>query len=139
MAKELRWEILTQTVADGTLLSHAGAEFRNDSNDNLFIRYIDWTMIQSSSQGDERAGYQLSKQNTFASTNNEPVFRLETNTGIEGSSIGTGPDDGTVIQEGVRLFAQGQLVLEPNESLFDSISKTSGGSATSRWMIGFHY
>lgn len=139
MAKELRWEILTQTVADGTTLSNNGAEFRNDSNDNLFIRYIDYTMIFSTAATDERAGFQLSKQNTFASTNNEPVFRLEVNLGIESSTTGAAADDGTVTTEGVRLFAQGQLTLEPNESLFDSVSKTSGGSATSRWMIGFHY
>jgi len=137
MAAELRWEVLTQTVADTVTTSNAGAEFRNDTAKLMHIRVIDGTFIYNAAAPTEIGGFQLAKQNSVNFTNNGTGFRLEVNIGI--GATGAAPVDGVVTENQLRMYAQGQVTLEQNESLFDSISKSSGGVATSRWLIGFHF
>lgn len=139
MADELRWEVLTQTVLAGTLLGNAGAEFKNDAAKLMHIAIIMWSNVLNTAAPDERVTFQLSKQNSVNFVNNESVFRLESNVNGPPSGGGGSPDDGGMRSEGAMAFQDGQLTLEEGESLFDSLSKTTGGVAVSRWLIGFHY
>ncbi len=140
MADELRWETVTVTVADGTTLSNAGAEFRNDASRPLTIRTILWDRSLNTAANDERDTAEISKSPVIASfTNNNVFFAYAVSLGISGGTTGSGADDVSTFASGGRNFGKGQLTLEPNESLFVNTSKTSGGSSFSSWQIGYHY
>lgn len=140
MADELRHEMLSITVADGTTASNAAAEFRNDSAGNIFIRGIDWNHSYAVAENDEAGLTEISKAPTFQSnTNNSPFFTLGQEIGIESSTTGAATDDGMVSTQGGKRWGKGQMILEPNESLFINVSKDTGGVMRSRYELEYEF
>lgn len=140
MADELRWETLTDTVADGTTTANAGAEFRNDASVIMHIRTIIWDRSLNTAANDERDTMEISKSPVIASfTNNNVFFAYPQSLGVHGGTTGAALDDVSMFAHGGHNFGMGQLTLEPNESLFVNTSKTSGGTSFASYQIGFHY
>ncbi len=140
MADELRYENLFDTGADGTTAVNAGAEFRNDSSQILHIRSIDWAHILVTAENNETAFVEISKSPVFSSnTNNNVFYSLFQQLGITGGTTGAAVDDVATVANGGRKYGRGQLTLEPNESLFVNIAKTSGGTLNAHYMIAYHY
>jgi len=139
MAAELRWELMRSVVADGTTSASADAEFRNDSNGMLHIRHLDIDADLTTAAANEGALVEVSKAPVLQSeTNNSPFFatplavRCPPNTS-------TTPVDGSMQRSKVLRFARGQLVLEPNESVFINVTKTSGGAVITRVNLGYEF
>ncbi len=134
MADELLWENLIAAVADGTSNSNSAAEFRNDSSRTMHIRTIFAALQFVTAALNEDGVAELSKS---------PVLGITTNNGVFFTFpifIGRGvTGDGSEDRHIGRNFGVGQLTLEPNESLFINMSKTSGGDLTAAFEIGFHF
>lgn len=140
MANELRHEILRGTTGDGTTSQDADAEFRNDSSVDLYIRGIDGNCLLNTAENDENAQVEISKAPTMQSgTNNSPFFAWALRMAIEGATTGAAVDDGAVVQHGSKRWGRGQLILEPNESLFINTSKTSGGNLVYTYLIEYEF
>lgn len=140
MADELRWETLAGTIADGTTASNSAAEFRNDASRLLHIRTILYDHLFNTAANDERGTAEISKSPVIASfTNNNVFFAYGQSVGITGGTTGAALDDVAVFVNGGHNFGKGQLTLEPNESLFVNVSKTSGGIWSFQYQIGYHY
>lgn len=139
MADELRWEHLVTTVADGTTASNSAAEFRNDSSKIIHIRHIGYNHDIQNAENDERGTVEISKSPTFASSTNNNVFFAKSQTIAVSATTGAATDDSSNSEIGRDSFGQGQLTLEPNESLFMNVSKTSGGAILGRYHIGYHF
>ncbi len=139
MADELRWEHLVTSVADGTLTSNSAAEFRNDSSKIIHIRHIGYNHTYQNAENDESGTAEISKSPVFASSTNNNVFFAKSQTVAVSATTGAAVDDTTGAKNGQMAFGQGQLTLEPNESLFLNVSKTSGGAMLARYHIGYHF
>ncbi len=140
MADELRWETIAATGADGTTASNAAAEFRNDSSQTLHVRTILFDHSFTTAANNEQDTVEISKSPVIASfTNNNVFFGYPHSLGVAGGTTGAALDDVAVTGSGGRNFGKGQLTLEPNESLFVNISKTSGGISFVAYNIGYHY
>lgn len=140
MADEFRHELLRTSIADGTTASNAAAEFRNDTAGMIWIRGIDWNVSYAVAENDEAGTVEISKAPSFQSnTNNSPFFTLGVSLGIQGSTTGAAVDDGTVTKQGGKRWGKGQMVLEPNESMFINVSKDTGGVLTSRHEIEYEF
>ncbi len=121
-AAELRQEILTFTVAGGVSQSDSAAEFRNDSSGMISIRKIHAAHSANTMASTESASIEISKSPTVASTtNNNPfytiLYRLQK---MSGDAVDSGDRVNRTIS-----YGRGQLVLEPNESLFANVLKSS--------------
>lgn len=135
MAQELRTEILAVTTADGTTTSNAAAEFRNDSSTIISIRGLNMTHELQTAAINEHAHAEISKSPTFASnTNNNVFFTRRVNAAARG-----GAADGASDESDKDKFGKGQVTLEPNESLFVNVSKTSGGASEFRAVIDYEF
>lgn len=136
MAKELRWEMLHGTIADGTTASNSAAEFRNDSAAIIHVRAIKWSHGYFTAGLDEDGSIELSKSPTMAGlTNNNPFFTyLQRMAGAPGVAT-----DSSSTQSGGTTFGKGQLTLEPNESLYANSAKDSGGALGFTYMIGYEF
>lgn len=136
MAQELRHELLNITVADGTTASNSAAEFRNDSASMAFIRGLDYAHTLSTAGPNEVGQAEISKSPTLQQeTNNSPFFvwpqTLAANTDVA--------LDSNMSINGSKRYGRGQLSLEPNESLFVNIFKSSGGSFAVRYVIEYEF
>ena len=138
MADELRQEILTGSLADGSTSSNALSEFRNDSSTIIFIRKLYFDNQITTAAPDERTLCEISKSPTIASLTNNNVF-FTFPQALNMPSTGATPVDGATQANGTQSYGKGQLTLEPNESLFVNISKTSGGIASFRYVIHYHF
>jgi len=122
MAQELRQEILAATVAGGVTQSDSVAEFRNDTNGMISMRKIHKAISANAMASAESASVEISKSPTVASTvNNNPFFTILTR--LQKMS-GDAVDSGDRVN-GTSSWGRGQLVLEPNESLFVNVLKSS--------------
>jgi len=140
MADELRWETLAGTIADGTTASNSAAEFRNDASRMLSVRTILYDNALNAAANDERGTGEISKSPVIASfTNNNVFFAYGQSLGVHGGTTGAALDDVSMFATGGHNFGKGQLTLEPNESLFVNVSKTSGGTWAFQYQIGYHY
>lgn len=140
MASELRWEVLFDTGTDGVTTVSAGAEFRNDSSQLIHIREITWANSLETGANDENGLAEISKSPVLAvETANNVFFTLPTFLGVSAGTTGTGAQDVTFFTNGGRKYGRGQLTLEPNESLFVNIKKTSGGKVNARFSLGYHF
>ena len=137
MADELRWETLLVDVADGVTASDAGATFTNTTKDDIFIRRIHRALRTAAAGPNEIMTSQLSKQGSFQSINGQSGFNLTDEVGTPAS--GATPTDGTTTFNATELYARGQLKLEPNETVFVNVTKSSGGASRSRYEIGYHF
>lgn len=138
LAVEQRHELLTATVADGTTTGDAIAEFRNRSASVMHIRSLFLTATSTASGPAEGIVVELSKAPTFQSnTNNSPffVFHVQAETGPTGAT----PVDGSIINHRGKRWGKGMLTLEPNESLFMNMAKTSGGLGRGRGEIEYEF
>lgn len=136
LAKEQRHEILRASVADGTTASDAAAEFRNRSSSVMHIRSIDLDSTITAAGPAEGATVEISKAIAFqGNTNNSPFFSLvvpnEMNTDVA--------LDSSSATFKAKRWGKGQLTLEPNESLFMNIVKTTGGLAVGRAIIEYEF
>ncbi len=136
MASELRHETLFDTGADGVLVVSAGAEFRNDSSQMIHIREIEYNHGLATAGPNEGGSVELSKSPVFAGNTNNNVFftmgqqlRLPTDVALD-SGMGV---------NGKSKYGRGQVTLEPNESLFINMDKTSGGVLNARYNIRYHF
>lgn len=136
MAKELRQEILTGSVADGTTSSSAAAEFRNDSSSIIHIRKIHYAHLVSAAGLDENGIVELSKSPTIATLTNNNVFYTYPQRVDSGA---TSANDTGNAKNGGTTYGKGQLTLEPNESLFVNVSKASGGILTFTYIIEYEF
>lgn len=140
MAEELRQELLTGTTLDGDLGDDADAEFRNDSSVDMSIRGIDYEHDYSTAATDERASVEISKAPSFRGNQpNSPFFRYGQKLGIQSSTTGAAGDDGSVNANGGKRWGRGQVILEPNESLFVNTLKESGGNLDYRYEIEYEF
>lgn len=122
LAAELRQEILTGTVAGGVTQSDSISEFRNDSSGMITMRKIHAAHSMNTAASAESASIEISKSPTVASTtNNNPfytvLYRLQK---MSGDTVDSGDRVNRTIS-----YGRGQLVLEPNESLFVNVLKSS--------------
>jgi len=133
---ELRWEVMHDVVADGTTTANAAQEFRNETSRLLHIRRIRWAHTFSGAGPNEGGGTELSKAPVLQSGTDESPFytlpiQFHVNTAVA--------LDSGITENGEVLYGRGHLTLEPNESLFNNSSKTSGGSLTARWILGYEF
>lgn len=122
LAAELRQEILTGSIAGGITQSDAAAEFRNDSSGMIWMRKIHAAHSANAMASAESASIEISKSPTVTSTtNNNPfytiLYRLQK---MSGDTVDSGDRVNRTIS-----YGKGQLVLEPNESLFVNVLKSS--------------
>lgn len=140
MAEELRHELLTGTTVDADTGDDADAEFRNDSSVDMSIRGIDTEHDYHGAANDERASVEISKAPSFrGNQNNSPFFRYGQKLGVTGGTTGAALDDVTVTQNGGKRWGRGQLILEPNESLFVNTLKEAGGELDYRYEIEYEF
>ncbi len=139
MAEELRSEVLSSTLADGTQNANAAAEFRNDSSRMLFVRQISWAHKLDSAGPAEGAYVEVSKSPTFTGRgNNNVFFTLMQCVGAQ--ATGATPADGDSIENGKDKWSKGQVTLEPNESLFINITKDqTGGGMQANYVLYYHF
>ncbi len=139
MADELRCEVLGATLADGTAAADSQAEFRNDSSRTLSIREIRWAHKMDAAGAAEGAFIEISKSPTMAGRTNNNVF-WTLMIAIGSPPTGATPADGDNVENGQDKWAQGQVTLEPNESLFQNTVKDgTGGSAQGNWQIYYTF
>lgn len=131
-ATKLRWHTMLQNVADGTTTAQNGARFRNETSVDISVMVIEADLILSTAAINESAVWQLSTQNTLAQVDEETEFRKQ----ISIAGNGGAADDTNTKQKDYR-YLRGQVVLEPGEALFSSVSKTSGGTFAAEVQIGF--
>ncbi len=139
MAEELRWETLASVAAVDT---NAFGEFRNDTSADIFIRSIDMHLtVQNitATTAVNAALMQISKANTVDRTNNTSIFQLNVG-GVsmndETGSVGPNGSSNNVN----KLYAKGQLILEPGESLFGHLDfDNTPTQTTSLITIGYHF
>ncbi len=122
LAAELRQEILTASIAGAVTQSDSAAEFRNDSSGFIWIRKIHAAHSANTMASAESASIEISKSPTVTSTvNNNPfytiLYRLQK---MSGDAVDSGDRVNRTIS-----YGKGQLVLEPNESLFVNVLKSS--------------
>ncbi len=135
MADELRWETLVVTGAS----ANAAAEFRNDTNDNLFIRKIYEAHSMTDSNNDQGSDQELSKSPALAMViNNGVFFTLPSKMAVNGGDVNN-LDFGRANFNGRTSYAKGELVLEPNESLFVNFAHNSSGGVFLVYTIGYHF
>lgn len=140
MADELRHETLSTTVADGTTTANSAAEFRNDSSRDMQIRIIEEDIAYHDAENNERGTSEISKSPVFASnTNNNVFFARGTTVSCRGGTTGAALDDVSQSKQRGRTFGLRQLTLEPNESLFVNVAKSSGGALISSYQISYHF
>lgn len=154
MAEELRFvSLVNQTTETSSDTNNAITSFQNTTDENIFIRTIDFTghIVDTSpvKNADIRAlvANQLSKQVAYLTTNldtnwKQNVFmQFAAPDDAANTSLSTGTIQ-TVANKSWR-YAKGQLVLEPNETLYIHDSHTlSGAEVTeqnSTWLIGYHF
>lgn len=123
MAEELRWETL-RTVA--TTDTNAFGTFTNTTKGTIHIRSMD---IQGFAQADTAAAassaarVQVSKSNTIDDNNNSTIFQA--NTAVSSLNLAAGAGNGGGPFDLTKLYARGQLTLEPGESLFGHLGITN--------------
>jgi len=139
MAEELRFETLISTAIVDV---NAFGEFRNDTSGNLFIRSIDMlltTLNITATTAVNLAQQQISKSNTIDNTNNTSIFQLnQGGTSMNDETGGVGPN--ATSQTLNKLYAKGQLILEPGESLFGHVNfDNTPTTHRSQITIGYHF
>lgn len=140
LARELRHEVLTGTIADGTTASNSAAEFRNDSAGMIHIRGLDYDHTYGTAENDESATVEITKAPSFQSgTNNSPFFAWPQTVSIESGTTGAALDDVSVSIQGGKRWGRGQLTLEPNESLFVNVLKNTGGALSFLFVIEYEF
>ncbi len=122
LAQELRQEILAGTVLAAATQSDSISEFRNDTNGFISIRKIHAAMSANTMASGESVSIEISKSPTVASTvNNNPFWTI--NFRMQKAS-GDAVDSGAQINRTIS-WGRGQLVLEPNESVFVNSIKSA--------------
>jgi len=139
MAEELRWETLQSVASTDT---NAFGEFRNDTSADVFIRSVDMlftAQLITATTSLASAQMQLSKSNTIDLVNNSSIYQL--NIGavfMNDETGGVGPNSSTGTVN--KLYAKGQLILEPGESLFGHLDFVNVASQTKSVItIGYHF
>lgn len=139
MADELRWETLapTGTTAD----AEASSEFRNDSSRTIHVREINWAHELRTAANDESAVAEIGKSPRISGNINNGVFFVKPIViGTSGGTTGSGADDVNFTENGQDKYAEGQVTLEPGESLFTNENIISGTpTLVPVWVIGYHY
>ncbi len=139
MAEELRWEtLLSIAIAD----TNAFGEFRNDTNADLFIRSADLLLTVANITATTAvniAQMQLSKSNTIDNVNNTSIYQLNVGgTSMNDETGGVGPNATSNTVN--KLYAKGQLILEPGESLFGHLNFDNTPTSTrAQITIGYHF
>lgn len=139
MAEELRWETLTSTaIAD----INAFGEFRNDTSGDIFIRSIDMYLnasLVTATTGVANVTQQIGKSNTIDLANNTSIYQLNNGaTFMNDETGGVGPN--AMVQTVNKLYAKGQLTLEPGESLFGHMEFGNVASnVVCAITIGYHF
>jgi len=140
MAEELRWEMLfTFAIVD----TDAYGEFRNDTSGDIFVRSLDLDQVTSldvSSTADHTGQLQVSKSNTIDRNNNSTIFQQSVFSTIRFDDTATLANAFAVQGSKSKLFAKGQLILEPGESLFGHVEYSNAPTeAKSLIEIGYHF
>ncbi len=139
MAKELRTEMLVGTLAAGTTSFSADTEFRNDSSGMIHIRRITLNTTCSTQNVAEVSTIEISKSPTIASLTNNNVF-WSWSMDVAGAGIISGAvTEGATTHNWVRNYGKGQLILEPNESVFVNASKSSGITQSYNFNIEYEF
>ncbi len=136
MAQELRQEILAGNVAGGITQSDSIVEFRNDTNGFISIRKIHKAISANTMSSAESASVEISKSPTVASTvNNNPFWTV--NTRLQ-KGAGDAVDSGDRVN-GTSSWGRGQLILEPNESIFVNVLKSSDPVVTFFYEVEYEF
>ncbi len=139
MAEELRWESLISTA---TVDTNAFGEFRNDTNADLFVRSVDILFLTeniTATTASNHGQLQVSKSNTIDQVNNSSIYQLNIggmSMNDETGSVGPNGSSQTVN----KLYAKGQLILEPGESLFGHLDfANTPTTVKANVTIGYHF
>ncbi len=133
---ELRWEVMHDSVPDATTTANAAQEFRNETSRILHIRRLRWAHKYGAAGPNEGGVTELSKAPVLQSATDEsPFFTLPVRVEM-GSDVALDSSHG---ENGESLYGRGHLTLEPNESLFNNATKTSGGVFVSLWVIAYEF
>ncbi len=139
MAEELRWETL---ISSSITTTNAVGEFRNDTSGDIFIRSIDFFLHGGKdgvgTDADINGEAQLSKSNTVDIVNNTSIWQLNAGVAVihdDTAGVGNGADNMTVN----KLYAKGQLILEPGESIFLHIVVTALTNFEVFATLGYHF
>jgi len=139
MAEELRWETLqTTAIVD----SNAFGEFRNDTSADLFVRSIDMFFLVTNITATTAVNHgqlQVSKSNTVDLANNTSIFQLNVGSNtMNDETGGVGPNGSANTVN--KLYAKGQLILEPGESLFAHMDFANAPTNVQASItIGYHF
>lgn len=152
MAEELRWvNLIDASTGTSSETNNAVASFQNTTDENIYIRNIDVTgVLVDQSPATNAIGYcyttdQISKQVAYISTSGDTNWKQNLVCNIAVSTDGTNTNLGNIsdVQQKALRFAKGQLVLEPNETLYiHNVLTMSGLEATHHtisWVIGYHF
>lgn len=123
MAEELRWETI-RTVA--TTDTNAFGTFTNTTKGNIHIRSIDiegFAQSDTAAAASSAARVQVSKSNSIDDGQNSTIFQLNAAASTLNLASGAG-SGGEPFNKG-KLYARGQLTLEPGESLFGHLGITN--------------
>jgi len=136
MATELTWFHVFASIADGTTLSDNAARYTNQTRSKAHIIKIMMNLAISAAEAGESATFQLAKQNTFGQTDGDRELRFTHSLGMPESAASA---DGSINAHVTENFLRGQLGVDFGDSLFMSVSKTTGGVATGGYWIGLEY
>lgn len=152
MAEELRWTHLIDTSSGtSTETNNAVASFQNTTDEDIHIRNIDYTgVIVDTSPVTNASGYayvtaQISKQIAYEAVSGSTNWKQNVVTSIDTTTNGTNVEAGktSTVQNKSFRFAKGQLVLEPNETLYIhdvlTMSQLQINAHSSAWLIGYHF
>lgn len=139
MAEELRWETLISQALDDV---NAFGEFRNDTSADVFIRSVDMMLrnnLITATTALAVGHLQVSKSNTLDVANNTSIYQLNVGSVfMNNETNGVGPSASTATVN--KLYAKGQLILEPGESLFGHLAFGNVPTDTLAMItIGYHF
>ncbi len=134
LAAELRQEILRASVTAAS--SDSVSEFRNDSSGMIALRKIHIAIFCNALASAESATIEISKSPSFASTvNNNPFWTIPT---VLQKQSGDAVDSGDRVNRTIS-YGRGQLVLEPNESVFVNVLKSADPVVTFNYELEYEF
>ena len=136
MAKELRHETLFGSSGGSGTSFDSASEFRNDSSQIIHIREISYAHRMISSDANEHAHIEISKSPVIASQTENNVFFTYPQILAQEPDASAG---GAKQANGGRKYGRGQLTLEPNESLFVNIEKSTAVTTKHCYVIGYEF
>jgi len=138
MATELRWITLIGTMAAGTTSTDNMATFRNETSETLDIIMVQEAHTGSNFAPEDNLTLELSKSPTQATrVDQDGTFRIASS--MKGGGTGATPVDGGEFWNRVTRYDDGEVTLEPQESLHVNGQSSSDVAGFFEYNIGFRF